>query len=91
MVAPLHARSNLCCDAAPLRAAMAATKTIPIIFSLAGDAVKQGIVSSLNQPGGNVTGVTFTTAPLGAKRLELVRELLPQARKPVLVNVQTNI
>jgi putative tryptophan/tyrosine transport system substrate-binding protein len=72
---PLHARSDLCCGAAPLRAAMAAAKTIPIIFSLAGDPVKQGIVSSLNRPGGNVTGVTFTTAPLGAKRLESVREL----------------
>ena len=59
----------------PLRAAMAATRAIPIIFSLAGDPVKQGIVSSMNRPGGNVTGVTFTTAPLGAKRLELAREL----------------
>jgi len=64
----------------PLRAAMAATSAIPIIFSLAGDPVKQGIVSSMNRPGGNVTGVTFTTAPLGTKRLELVRELVPKAR-----------
>ena len=54
---------------------MAAAKTIPIIFSLAGDPVKQGIVSGLNRPGGNVPGVTFTTAPLGAKRLESVRDL----------------
>jgi putative tryptophan/tyrosine transport system substrate-binding protein len=71
----------------PLRAAMAATKAIPIIFSLAGDPVKQGIVSSMNRPGGNVTGVTFTTAPLGAKRLELVRELIPGAQQiGLLVN-----
>jgi putative ABC transport system substrate-binding protein len=73
--------------AASLRAAMAATSTIPIIFSLAGDPVKLGVVSSLNRPGGNVTGVTFTSAPLGAKRLELIRELVPNARRVgVLVN-----
>ena len=71
----------------PLRAAMAATRAIPIIFSLAGDPVKQGIVSSINRPGGNVTGVTFTTAPLGAKRLELARELIPGAQQiGLLVN-----
>jgi putative tryptophan/tyrosine transport system substrate-binding protein len=71
--------------AAPLRAAMAATSTIPIIFSLAGDPVKLGIVSSLNRPDGNVTGVTFTSAPLGAKRLELIRELVPNARRIALL------
>jgi putative tryptophan/tyrosine transport system substrate-binding protein len=64
----------------PLRAVMAATSSIPTIFSLGNDPVKQGIVSSINRPGGNITGVTFTSNPLGAKRPELVRELVPKAR-----------
>jgi putative tryptophan/tyrosine transport system substrate-binding protein len=71
----------------PLRAAMAATRTIPIIFSLGDDPVKQGIVSSINRPNGNVTGVTFATTSLGAKRLEFMRELVPKAGLiAVLVN-----
>jgi putative tryptophan/tyrosine transport system substrate-binding protein len=69
----------------PLRAVMAATSSIPIIFSLGDDPVKQGVVSSMNRPGGNITGVTFTSAPLGAKRLELMRELVPKANVIVLL------
>jgi putative tryptophan/tyrosine transport system substrate-binding protein len=63
------------------QAAKQATREIPIVMALAGDPVGTGLVDSLNRPGGNVTGMAGVTAELAGKSLEVIRELLPSARR----------
>jgi putative ABC transport system substrate-binding protein len=78
-------------------AAKAATSTIPIVFESGGDPVMEGLVESLNRPGGNLTGVSLFTNTLAAKRLELLRDLVPNAAligvliNPTNVNAQPQL
>ena len=71
-------------------AAKNATSTIPIVFQIGGDPVKDKLVASFARPGGNLTGVTILTAELNAKRLDLLSELVPQARLIALLVNPTN-
>src|SRR3954451_2714252 len=75
----------------------AATTFIPILFMLSSDPVETGLVASMNRPGGNITGVTGLNVEVAPKKVELVRELLPNARvvgfvinptNPVVADVQ---
>ena len=71
-------------------AAKAATQTIPIVFLQAADPVRIGLVSSLNRPGGNVTGVHLMWAEMAGKRLELLLELVPAAKSIAFLRNPTN-
>jgi len=69
-------------------AAMQATSVIPIVFAAAGDPVGTGLIASLARPGGNVTGLSMQQTDLAAKRLELLREVVPGLRRlAILANV----
>ena len=68
-----------------VRAAQRATTSIPIIMCIAEDAVKQGFVTNLDRPGGNITGMTAMTSELAGKRLELLREAVPRVSRVALL------
>ena len=71
-------------------AVKSATPTIPIIFAAADDPVRLGLVTSFNQPGGNITGISMISGALGAKRIELLRELVPKASLIALLTDPNN-
>jgi putative ABC transport system substrate-binding protein len=71
-------------------AAKNATGTIPIIFPTVGDPVAQGIVASFARPGGNITGLTLMAPELGGKKLELLKEVVPRARRVAVLGQKAN-
>jgi putative tryptophan/tyrosine transport system substrate-binding protein len=77
-------------DVASARAAQLASKTVPVVFTIGGDPIRHGLVETMNRPGGHVTGVLFNQNVLGAKRVELLREIAPSVSRIALLMNPTN-
>ena len=72
-------------DVASARAARDASTTVPVVFTVGGDPVRFGLVASFNRPGGHVTGIMFASNVLGAKRVQLLHEMVPNIRRVALL------
>src|SRR5215207_4972511 len=77
-------------DVASARAAQRASSTVPVVFTIGGDPVRFGLIKSINRPGGHVTGILFNQNVLGAKRVELLREIAPTISRVALLMNPTN-
>ena len=77
-------------DVASACAAQRASSVVPVVFTIGGDPVRFGLVKSLNRPGGNVTGILFNQNVLGAKRVELLRQIAPNVSRVALLMNPTN-
>ena len=77
-------------DVASARAAQRASSTVPVVFTIGGDPVRFGLIKSINRPGANVTGILFNQNVLGAKRVELLREIAPNVSRVALLMNPTN-
>jgi putative tryptophan/tyrosine transport system substrate-binding protein len=77
-------------DVASARAAQQASNTVPVVFTIGGDPIRHGLITSLNRPGGHVTGILFNQNVLGGKRVELLKEIAPKVSRVALLMNPTN-